>query len=86
VFLSFLVVIGEDQAPDLESIPITRADLARNSATAAAKGISANQVVEHALRHLAWLAHDDPAVKSTLSPAWEAALAGYVPAPFRHLG
>ena len=86
VFLSFLVVIGEDQAPHLESVPITRADLARNSATEAAKAISANQVVEHALRHLAWLAQDDPAVKATLSPAWLAALDGYVPAPFRHLG
>jgi len=86
VFLSFLVVIGEDQAPDLESVSITRADLARNSATEAAKGISANQVVEHALRHLAWLAQDDPAVAATLSSAWVAALAGYVPAPFRHLG
>jgi hypothetical protein len=86
VFLSFLVVIGEDQAPDLESVPIMRANLARNSATEAAKGISANQVVEHALRHLAWLAQDDPAVAATLSPAWRAALGGYVPAPFRHLG
>ncbi len=86
VFLSFLVVIGDDQAPDLASIPITRADLARNTATEAAKAISSNQVVEHALRHLAWLAQDDPAVKATLSMAWLAALAGYVPAPFRHLG
>src|SRR5260370_38802301 len=83
VFLSFLVVIGEDQAPDLESVPIARADLARNSATEAAKSISANQVVEHALRHLAWLAQDDPAVKATLSPAWLPALPGYLPAPFR---
>lgn len=86
VLLTFLVVIGDDQAPDLDSVPITRADLARNSATEAAKSISANQVVEHALMHMAWLAQDDPAVKATLSPAWLAALAGYVPAPFRHLG
>jgi len=86
VFLSFLVVIGEDQAPDLDSVPIMRADLARNSATEAAKAISSSQVVEHALRHLAWLAQDDPAVAATLSPPWQAALAGYVPAPFRHLG
>jgi hypothetical protein len=85
VFLTFLVVIGEDQAPDLESVPITRADLARNSATEAAKKISASQVVEHALRHMAWLAQDDEAVRNVLSPAWVAALAGYVPEPFRHL-
>jgi len=86
VLLSFLVVIGEDQALDLESVPITRAELARNSATEAAKGVSTKQVVEHALRHLAWLAQDDVAVRAELSPAWLAELAGYVPAPFRHIG
>ena len=40
VFLSFLVVIGDDQAPDLASIPITRADLARNTATEASPPLS----------------------------------------------
>jgi len=85
VLLSFLVVIGDDQAADLAGVPIIRADLARNSATEAAKGISSNQVVEHALRHMAWLAQDDAAVRATLSPAWVAALSGYVPEPFRHL-
>lgn len=86
VFLSFLVVLGDEQAADLAGVPITRAELARNSATEAAKTISANQVVEHALRHLAWLAQDDAAVKAALSPTWQAALAGYVPEPFRHIG
>jgi len=86
VFLSFLVVLSEDQATDLPGVPITRAELARNSATDAAKDISANQVVEHALRHMAWLAQDDAAVKAALSPAWLAVLAGYVPEPFRHIG
>jgi hypothetical protein len=85
VLLSFLVVIGEDQAPDLASVPITRAELARNSATEAATKIAATQVVEHALRHMAWLAQDDAAVRAALSPAWLAALSGYVPEPFRHL-
>jgi hypothetical protein len=85
VLLSFLVVIGEDQAPDLASVPITRAELARNSATEAATKIAANQVVEHALRHMAWLAQDDAAVRAALSPPWLAALSGYVPEPFRHL-
>jgi len=85
VLLSFLVVIGEDQAANLAGVPITRAELARNSATEAAKAIASNQVVEHALRHMAWLAQDDPAVRTALSPGWVAALAGYVPEPFRHL-
>ena len=85
VLLSFLVVIGDDQAADLAGVPIIRAELTRNSATEAAKGVSSNQVVEHALRHMAWLAQDDAAVRATLSPAWVAALSGYVPEPFRHL-
>ncbi len=86
VLLTFLVVIGEDQAPGLESRPIARADLARNTATEAAKGVSADQVVEHALRHMAWLAQDDAAVRAELTPAWLAVLARYVPEPFRHIG
>jgi hypothetical protein len=86
VILSFLVVVGEDQASELASVPIGRADLARNTATDAATGIATSQVVEHALRHVAWLAQDDAAVKSALSPAWLAVLAGYMPEPFRHLG
>src|ERR1700682_5367985 len=86
VILSFLVVVGEDQATELSSAPIGRAELARNSATEAASGIATSQVVEHALRHVAWLAQDDETVKAALSPAWLAVLAGYVPEPFRHLG
>jgi len=86
VILSFLVVVGEDQASELASVPIGRADLARNTATDSATGIATSQVVEHALRHVAWLAQDDTAVQAALSPAWLALLAGYVPEPFRHLG
>jgi hypothetical protein len=67
-------------------VPIGRTQLARNSATEAAASIATSQVVEHALRHVAWLAQDDAAVRSALSPAWLAVLAGYVPEPFRHLG
>ncbi|HLQ17006.1 MAG TPA: hypothetical protein VK256_14255 [Candidatus Eisenbacteria bacterium] len=86
VILSFLVVVGEDQATELDSVPIGRTELARNSATDAATSVAASQVVEHALRHVAWLAQDDQAVRAALSPAWLTALAGYVPEPFRHLG
>ena len=86
VILSFVVVVGEKQATELESAPIGRAELARNSATDAATGIGASQVVEHGLRHVAWLVQDDDAVKAALSPAWLHVLAGYLPEPFRHLG
>jgi hypothetical protein len=86
VLLTFVVVIAGGQASELEGIPIARAELARNSATRAASGIQTEQVVEHALRHLAWLAKDDEAVREELSAEWRAALAGYVPEPFQHLG
>src|SRR5882672_11414791 len=67
VILSFLVVVGEDQASELASVPIGRAELARNAAADAATGIAIAQVVEHALRHAAWLAQDDEAVRAALS-------------------
>jgi len=85
VILSFLVVVGEDQGSELTSAPIGRSELARNTATDAASGIGTSQVVEHALRHIAWLAQDDEAVKAALSPAWLALLKDYVPEPFRHI-
>jgi hypothetical protein len=86
VILSFVVVIADHQAPELEGIPIERAELARSGATAAPSSIAAVQVIEHGLRHLAWLATDDATVKGLLSDSWRAALAGYVPEPFQHLG
>jgi hypothetical protein len=42
-------------------------------------------VVEHGLRHLAWLVRDDPVVAEALTGGWAAALSGYVPEPFRHV-
>ena len=83
VILSFVVVI--DTRGDMDSVPISRAALARSSATAAPADIAYGQVVEHGLRHLAWLSHDDPVVAHELSPAWREALASYVPEPFRNL-
>jgi len=86
VILSFVVVVDEDLVGDMPSAPIERAELARSEATAAPLQIAHTQVIEHGLRHMAWLAVDDPAVASRLSPQWKAVLAGYVPEPFRTLG
>lgn len=86
VILSFVVVNRDDQAPELRGIPIGRAVLARGEATSAPVAIAYQQVLEHGLRHLAWLVNDDDVVRATLSDQWKAALAGYVPEPFRHLG
>ena len=85
MILSFVVVLADDQGRDLGGVPIGRAELARNSATAAAAAIASSQVVEHGLRHLAWLAKEDEVVRGVLSPAWRELLAEYVPEPFRHL-
>jgi hypothetical protein len=86
VILSFVVVIDPALVGSMESAPVVRTDLARSQATAAPREIAHTQVVEHGLRHLAWLVHDDPVVAAELSPAWAAVLADYVPEPFRALG
>jgi hypothetical protein len=85
VILSFVVVIGAEQAVGLASAPIDRAELARSEATKAPERIGQVQVLEHGLRHLAWLVHDDDVVASRLSSGWRDALSTYVPEPFRSL-
>jgi hypothetical protein len=86
VILSFVVAIDAALVGTMDSVPIVRNDLARGGATAAPREIVFTQVVEHGLRHLAWLAVDDPVVASELPGPWRRALAGYVPEPFRNLG
>jgi hypothetical protein len=86
VILSFVVAIESGLVGDMGSAPIGRSALARSEATAAPASIATAQVVEHGLRHLAWLAQDDPVVREELAPAWRSALAAYVPEPFRNLG
>lgn len=61
-------------------------ELARGSATAAPSVIETDQVLNHALRHLAWLAKEDEAVAGALSTAWREALSKYVPATFQQIG
>lgn len=85
VVLSFLVVVPPSVVEGLACIDVYRKDLARGEAASAPEGISFAQVLEHALRHLAWLAQDDPVVKATLNDDWKAILSSYVPEPFRHL-
>lgn len=85
VVLSFVAVIDESQVREMASAPIGRTALARSTATSAPTAIGFEQVVEHGLRHIAWLAQDDAVVAAALSEPWRTALAGYVPEPFRHL-
>jgi hypothetical protein len=86
VILSFLVTIDASLVGDMDSGTIGHVDLARSEATAAPRDIAHEQVLEHGLRHLAWLAEEDPVVRSELDAGWHAALGGYVPEPFRALG
>lgn len=86
VILSFVVVIEPALVGSMESLPIGRSDLARGEATAAPRAIASEQVIEHGLRHMAWLAKDDVVVAAELPPEWRRVLAGYVPEPFRNLG
>jgi hypothetical protein len=86
VILSFVVVIDAALVGGMESRRIGRAELARSRATAAPRSIGFDQVVEHGLRHMAWLAADDPVVGSELPDGWRELLAAYEPEPFRALG
>ena len=86
VILSFVVVILPEQVGSMRSVPIGRAELARSEATGAPRDIALDAVVEHGIRHLAWLAEDDPVVAKTLPVEWRPILAAYVPEPFRALG
>lgn len=86
VMLSFVVVIGPAQVGGMSSAPIERAELARSEATRAPTSIGQAQVLEHGLRHLAWLVKDDEGVAGRLTDGWRDALGEYVPEPFRSLG
>ena len=86
VILSFVAVINGELIGSMTSLPIGRSDLARGEASAAPREIASAQVVEHGLRHMAWLAKDDPVVAAELPAGWRVQLAEYVPEPFRNLG
>ena len=86
VVLTYLAVVEPPLVlnENLEPEPVAREDLARGDATAAPASIAIGQVLEHALRHLAWLLADDPAIAAAL-PDWRGPLADYVPEPFKGL-
>lgn len=86
VILSFIVLTRDGGTPELPGVPVMRTELARGSATGSPSAIAPAQVLEHGLRHLAWLLADDDAVGSALGDEWKRALGGYVAEPYRHLG
>ncbi len=84
VILTFIAVVAS--VPEsMQRSPIGRADLARGSATSAPEAIGFESVLEHGLRHLAWLAREDLAVGEVLDGRWHAYLQGFFPEPFQQL-
>jgi len=87
IVLTYVVVVeppGLLPPDSLEVAPIQRSDLARGAATAPPDSITVDAVLEHAVRHLAWLHREDPAIATELS-GWSGILDAYAPEPFRAL-
>jgi hypothetical protein len=87
ILLTFLVAVEPpDRIPDAcQAELVTRAELARGRAIGPAPEVHLSQVVEHGLRHLAWLVREDEAIHQALA-AWSRALSVYTPEPFRAFG
>jgi hypothetical protein len=87
ILLTFLVVVDPpDRIPDTYEVElVTRSELARGRATAPPPHVGLSQVVEHGLRHLAWLVREDEAIQDAL-PGWSRALSEYEPEPSRAFG
>ncbi|MEX2459277.1 MAG: hypothetical protein WD770_09865 [Actinomycetota bacterium] len=87
VVITYLAVVEppDELSPHLADEPDGRSDLARGDAFGPPPEIRVPHVLEHALRHLAWLVKDDAVVRDTLGDTWGASLERYVPEPFRPL-
>lgn len=86
VVLTYLAVVAPGFAlpESWEMRTVGHVELARGDVTAPPPVIGVSQVLEHALRHLAWLFNEDDVIHKAL-PDWAAVLEDYVPEPFRAL-
>jgi hypothetical protein len=84
VLLTFLVAVEPPpRVPEgCQVTLVTRAELARGGAIGPPPRVHLSQVVEHGLRHLAWLVREDDAIGSVLS-GWTGVLGAYEAEPFR---
>ena len=85
--VTYLAVL-EDSDPaalGFQATEVRRRELARGTAFDPPPTIEIDHVVEHALRHLAWLGRDDPVIRDLLHGGWFRALEAYEPEPFRSL-
>jgi hypothetical protein len=85
VVLTFIAVVNSAQIGALRCAKVERSELARGKATSPPGRVPAATVIEHGLRHLAWLSQDDPAIAEALPTGWLSTLQGYIPEPFRQL-
>ena len=85
VVLTFIVVVDAAEVGALSRTKVERSELARGNATTPPGRVPAEAVIEHGLRHLAWLTQDDPVVAEALPTGWLSTLHGYIPEPFRQL-
>ena len=87
IVLTFLVAVERpDRIPNAYEIElVARTELARGNATGPPVHVHPSQVVEHGLRHLAWLVREDGAIHHALED-WSRALSEYEPEPFRAFG
>jgi hypothetical protein len=87
VVLSFLVAVEPPRSipAPYEVELVARVELARGRATGPPAEVHVAHVVEHGLRHLAWLVREDEAIHRALA-GWTRALGEYEPEPFRAFG
>ena len=87
ILLTFLVVVDPPRniPATYEVELVTRAQLARGRATGPPPEVHLSQVVEHGLRHLAWLVLGDEVIHEALAD-WSRILGEYEPEPFRAFG
>ncbi|MGZ4146927.1 MAG: hypothetical protein ACXVPL_04390 [Actinomycetota bacterium] len=87
IVVTFLVVVERPAAVPAGCTTdlVARVDLARGLAIGPPAAVRHSQVVEHGLRHLAWLLREDVAIRDALD-GWRTVLADYEPEPFRAFG
>jgi hypothetical protein len=87
IVLTFLVAVeAPARIPDAHAVElVARAELARGRALGPPPEVHLSQVVEHGLRHFAWLMREDEMIHEALAN-WSQALSGYEPEPFRAFG
>ncbi len=87
ILLTFLVAVERpERVPDTCEVElVSRVELARGRAIGPPPQVHLSQVVEHGLRHLAWLVREDEAMHEALAD-WPRALGEYEPEPFRAFG